>query len=79
MSVRFRPTLPKKNTMKVSEMIENLQRLQEHHGDLEVMFNSTEDDAIWEIIDVNHTIVSEDIYPEDWHMPVGFEYIELIN
>jgi hypothetical protein len=64
--------------MKVSQLIAQLQALQEQHVDLEVMFQN--DDAVtWEIMVATTHLAREDEFPKEWNMPKGFEFIKLSN
>ena len=62
--------------MKISEVIERLQALQERHGDLPVMFEA-EDSGVWELFWLRHEVADAGEYPEDWEMPAGFEFVKL--
>lgn len=64
--------------MRVSTLIERLQKLQEKHGDLPVMFE-TDDHSAWQVSVVSLHVAEENEYPTDWEMPEGFAFIKLEN
>ena len=64
--------------MLISQLIYQLEKLQQRHGDLDVMFQNDNGEA-WEIMLAGHHTVSDDEYPENWNLPEGFEFIKLTN
>jgi hypothetical protein len=62
--------------MKVSKLIERLQKLQEKHGDVDVMFTG-DDEGPFSVGSVKYRVAEEDEYPDDFAMPKGYEFIEL--
>lgn len=71
--------------MRVSTLIERLQKLQEKHGDLTVIFENDEHIA-WQVSIASLHVAEENEYPPDlcshlaaWEMPEGFAFIKLEN
>ena len=58
--------------MKISEVIQKLQALQEKHGDLPVMFEA-DDSGVWELFWIRREVAEQGEYPEDWEMPAGLK------
>lgn len=64
--------------MLISQLIYQLEKLQEKHGDLDVMFQNDEGD-VWNVTLALHHKVEEDEFPTNWNMPEGYEFIKLTN
>ena len=64
--------------MRVSQLIQQLQTLQEQHGDLPVMVGNDEG-SVWDCALASYHVTEEDEFPADWNMPEGFEFIKLTN
>ena len=62
--------------MKISEVIQRLQAIQEQHGDLPVMFEAL-DSGVWELFWMRREVAEQGDYPNDWEMPAGFEFVKL--
>jgi hypothetical protein len=62
--------------MKISEVMQRLQAIQNQYGDLPVMFEAL-DSGVWELFVVKREVAEADQYPEDWEMPEGFEFVKL--
>lgn len=62
--------------MHIRNLIELLERLEEEHGNIEVLLD-VEDRGPCEITSARHNVAQEGDYPEDYNMPAGFEFIGL--
>ena len=58
--------------MKTSELIEVLKTQLQKNGDLEVFFNSGNDDSMWSAQEVEYHATEEDEFPRSWNMPESF-------
>lgn len=58
--------------MKTSELIEVLKTQLQKNGDLEVFFNSGNDDSMWSAQEVEYHVTEEDEFPKSWRMPESF-------
>ena len=65
--------------MKISEVIKQLQGIQDERGDIDVMFRDGDSDGVWEVAAVRWKVASENEYPEDWNMPEGTEFVLVTN
>jgi hypothetical protein len=63
--------------VKISEAESRLAELREEHGDLDLLITYGEGTYSVTKHDLTHE-VSEGQYPEDWEMPEGFEFIDLM-
>ena len=63
--------------MQISDLIEQLQKLKDDHGDLEVLLQGY-DDNICSVAGASFEEVEDDNqYPEDWQMPKGFKFVNI--
>ena len=63
--------------MKISKLIERLQKLKDDHGDLEVLLQGY-DDSICSITSASfEEVESNNQYPKDWKMPKGFKFVNI--
>ncbi len=66
--------------MKISEMIERLEKAKEKHGDVEVMFDDSESGyGPWAAQTGYVEVAEEDQYPEEFDMPEGFTFFLIGN
>lgn len=64
--------------MKIFELAEQLKKIWEEHGDIEVMFETPTDGSLWQLTNVEFSQVDKsDEYPEDWNMPIGLKFAKL--
>jgi hypothetical protein len=65
--------------MTVSQLIKQLEKLQEEHGDIDVMIDPQINmDGPWAVDDVTFREVEDDqCYPEEYDMPGGYKYLEI--
>lgn len=58
--------------MNLSQLIEQLQKLQVAHGDLNVH------DTVHFLVERVHVVTAKaDDFPEDWNMPEGYQFIQI--
>jgi hypothetical protein len=62
--------------MTINEMIAKLEAIRAQHGDIEVLFNES-DNAIRSITYCNSRVAEEGEFPDDWDMPEGFTFVEI--
>lgn len=60
-----------------SQAIAELQKIIDEHGDEEELLCCTGDGEVHQITSFKFETVEDDIYPEDYNMPVGTKYIEV--
>lgn len=65
--------------MKISALIKKLEKLQEKHGNVDVMAQDLNSDSVWSIGSAKFNVAEEDDYPEDWDMPAGYKFIMIGN
>jgi len=58
--------------MKTSELIEVLKTQLQKNGDLEVFFNSGNDDSMWSAQEVDCHVTEKGEFPRSWRMPESF-------
>ena len=63
--------------MKISEMITQLQTIQETVGDITVVFTDPDTSSVWEAHVVEHRIAEADEFPKEWDMPEGLEFVNI--
>ena len=63
--------------MKISDVEAKLAELREEHGDIEVLITHGEGTYGMDCCIITHE-VSEGQYPDDWQMPKGFEFVEIM-
>ena len=63
----------------VSQLIAKLEKLQEEHGDIDVMIDPQVGfDGPWAADDATfREVESDEDYPEEYDMPAGYKYIEI--
>ena len=66
--------------MKLNKLIQQLEKIKAKHGDIDVMFQDPNSNCVpFEVSRVSFNVASEDEFPEDFHMPQGFKYVQLDN
>jgi hypothetical protein len=66
--------------MKILELANKLKKVYDQHGDIDVMFaGPNNDQSIYAVEDAVMLEASKDEYPEDWNMPAGYKFVQLIN
>lgn len=65
--------------MVISELIDKLEKIKGERGDISVMLEDGDGTDVWELTTVSWKVTDEDEYPEEWNMPVGFEFVKLSN
>ena len=63
--------------MKIVKLISDLKQLESIYGNIEVMFDSDENDSMRSIDGLEYRMAEEDEFPESWNMPEGFEFIQI--
>lgn len=62
--------------MKIFELAEQLKKIYDEHGDIEVMFETPNDGSLWSLTKVEFDqVTAHDEYPEDWNMPEGLKFV----
>ena len=66
--------------MKIFELAERLKAIYDEHGDIEVFFAGPNMDTEPYCVERAKVIVAEeDEFPEDYDMPAGYKFVELLN
>lgn len=63
--------------MKIRNLINKLEKLEEKHGNVDVMMHAS--DGPYEINSVHFHVTEEGDYPDDYMMDAGFKFVELVN
>ena len=63
--------------MKISEMIDRLEKIKAEHSDIDVMFNDTDSHGPYSASSVRVAVAEKDDFPEDWDMPEGFTFVDI--
>ncbi len=63
--------------MKISEMIDRLEKIKAENGDIDVMFNDPESQGPYSTTSVRVSVAEKDDYPDDWDMPEGFTFVDI--
>lgn len=58
--------------MRTSKLIALLQKQLEKSGDLEVFLATGNDDAVYEVVELEYYVPEEDEFPPSWNMPESF-------
>ena len=62
--------------MKISEVESKLAEFRKGHGDIDVLI--TTDNGTFPFGSISHHVAEDEEYPEDWEMPGGFEFIDIM-
>ena len=65
--------------MKISEMIDRLEKIKAESGDIDVMFDDPDGHGPYSATSANVDIAEKDDYPADWDMPEGFTFVNIGN
>ena len=66
--------------MKILELANQLKAIYDEHGDIDVFFAGPNMDTEPYCVERAKVIVAEEgEYPEDYDMPEGFKFVELLN
>lgn len=64
--------------MKISEVIDRLEKIKAENGDIEVMFTDPNSSGgPFGVTSVSFEVAEEDQYPEEFDMPEGFKFVDL--
>ena len=66
--------------MRILELANQLKAIYDEHGDIEVFFAGPNMDTEPYCVERAKVIVAEeDEFPEDFNMPAGYKFVELLN
>ena len=66
--------------MKIFELATKLKAIYDEHGDIEVFFAGPNMDPEPYCVErAVVTVAEEDDFPEDYNMPAGYKFVELLN
>jgi hypothetical protein len=66
--------------MKIFELAVKLKEIYDQHGDIEVFFAGPNMDSEPYCVERTEVVVAEeDEFPEDYNMPAGYKFVELLN
>ena len=66
--------------MKILELANRLKAIYDEHGDIDVHFSGPNmDQEPYSVERTEVRVAEEDDYPEDYDMPAGYKFIELLN
>ena len=66
--------------MKIFELATKLKAIYDEHGDIEVFFTGPNMDCEPYCVERAEIVIAEeDDFPEDYNMPAGYKFVELLN
>lgn len=63
--------------MKISEMIDHLEKIKTERGDIDVMFINPDSGEPYAVTSVSVNVAEKDEYPAGHDMPEGFTFVNL--